>query len=167
MTKKQILEGNKLIAEFMGGKQKPIRYSLVHKPEIFYETGIKRPFGGCKMTADELIYHSSWDWLMPVVGKIESIHDGVSICAESCEIFSFNVKHYDNKFFVEKSKIEATYKAVISFIKWYNHRQLAGKVFPKRKYRSRKNCKYFEYSFACNIMTANCKGVNCGYYKTK
>lgn len=51
MTQEEIFEGNKIIAEFMGGNINNID---------FY-----RDFSGCE-------YYSSWNWLMPVIGKISN-----------------------------------------------------------------------------------------------
>lgn len=57
MSDEEILEGNKLIAEFMGGKYYPNggwsewQFPDGGKPSILY-------------------YNSSWDWIMPVVDKI-------------------------------------------------------------------------------------------------
>ena len=70
---------------------------------------------------NQLRFHKSWDWLMPVVDKIENgfhwnheihIHNG------HCMITNF----MDNKIFMG-SKINATYNAIIEFIKWYNKHQ--------------------------------------------
>ena len=59
MTDKEILDGNKLIAEFMGG--------TLDNPKAKYYYFLER--GRYEM---ELKYHSSWDWLIPVIGKITS-----------------------------------------------------------------------------------------------
>lgn len=81
-----------------------------------------------------------WQTLMPVVEKIESIrHIGIDkvylkIEGHTCQIRTyFDVKEFlrltgddkneGNKFKVghtAKTKIEATYHAVLDFIKWYN-----------------------------------------------
>lgn len=55
---KNIVEGNKLIAEKMGLS------SQLHMTE--------HPLSGEYINTDELKYHSSWDWLMPVIGKISN-----------------------------------------------------------------------------------------------
>jgi len=52
-------ETNKLIAEFMETKDDKDRY-FHESSEYFFE-------------ACELEYHTSWDWLMPVVDKIDLI----------------------------------------------------------------------------------------------
>ena len=81
-------------------------------------------------------YHKSWDWLMPVVEKIESLYDehhgyfGVHISSNSCSIqgtnlhLSINNPEYGSVYTsdpnaVFETKIESTYYAVTQFIKWY------------------------------------------------
>jgi hypothetical protein len=95
-----------------------------------------------------LKYHESWDWLMPVVEKIESLdlkeygyqwegidgeteYNNGSICVEieqdRCWIYmnlqldpfhTFNEKSRGIRF---PSKLEATYAAVVEFIEYYNN----------------------------------------------
>lgn len=72
-----------------------------------------------KLHRDKLIYNTSWDWLMPVVEKIESIRerdDHVTIARNS--VFfngGMNVSSVD-----KESKIIAVYDFVVKWIKWYN-----------------------------------------------
>lgn len=63
MTPKEIVEKNKIIAEFMGG----ILHTNGSSGEWF------KFDGGIAHDTSDLKYHSSWDWLMPVVEKIEQI----------------------------------------------------------------------------------------------
>jgi hypothetical protein len=67
---------------------------------------------------ERLIYHSSWDWLMPVVEKIEAMR-GTHLLMKpfGCEILMFG-KSLINE--VGNTKIEAAWLAVVEFIKWYN-----------------------------------------------
>ena len=55
------MKNNKLIAEFMGY----IKYSEQHHDLYCEETGELGEF-------KNLQYHTSWDWLMPVIEKIEN-----------------------------------------------------------------------------------------------
>jgi len=126
-----IATGNKLIAKF-----DEFPYD---SPEQFIvtETNCEFPYDR-PGTIDDLQYHSSWDWLMPVVEKIESLTnnlkpDGIrlQVCIESrvgssqeepdwiqqCYITfnqhaKFRVQGFDKK--------EVTWKCIILFIKWYN-----------------------------------------------
>jgi len=68
-------------------------------------------------TVDELQYHKSWDWLMPVVEKIEQTNDGCTLVIiedERCYIDNQKGFEIDS---VGHTKIEAVYNAVIKFIK--------------------------------------------------
>lgn len=67
MNNDKIIEGNKLIAKFMGGH-------LSDHPEL---NGIKVWHGydlveGRLNLPTTLTFHSSWDWLMPCIGKISN-----------------------------------------------------------------------------------------------
>lgn len=67
----ETLNNNILIAEFMGGKVKSESILNIKDNEIFI------PFHGvCDLgnSGKGLKYHNSWDWLMPVVEKIETTH---------------------------------------------------------------------------------------------
>jgi hypothetical protein len=63
-------------------------------------------------------FHTSWDWLMPVVEKIESMNYIVEIITHKTEISK--KKEYPNKskvMMASGEKINTTYQAVIEFIK--------------------------------------------------
>jgi len=81
------MENNKLIAEFMGVDYVDIDTYLENNKE--------------------LQYHTSWDWLMPVVRKISSM------CDEPYELD--NMKHA-----LLTGDIESVYDDVVEFIKEYN-----------------------------------------------
>ena len=56
-------------------------------------------------TDDELKYHCSWDWLMPVISKCRDNSD---------EEYSY----WENIYYsIEQCDIDTTYKAVVEFIK--------------------------------------------------
>lgn len=112
-----IAEGNKIIAEFMvweyrGGFTKIWATPLVNNKAHLYRE-------------DEMQFHTSWDWLMPVVEKIEkfgyasSIEGGDSDEGYLCDFIDINnmecscASNYT-------SKIEAVWRSVIQFIEWYN-----------------------------------------------
>lgn len=73
---------------------------------------------------EDWFFHSHWDWLMPVVEKIETIVDTFVI-----ETTTYENKDKDyvvhcskiNRLVSHTSKIEVVYNAVINFIKWYNN----------------------------------------------
>lgn len=114
-----IQEGNRVIAEFMGWK--------FVEADNKYAAHFKK-HGGDFVYANRLEYHTSWDWLMPVVEKIESIGKTcVSITHRSCEItpIIYSVKKdrmvwHQTIFVMHENKIASTYAAVLQFITWYN-----------------------------------------------
>lgn len=81
-----------------------------------------------------IFYHASWDELMPVwekIGKLKSKNFSVEemeITRKKCWIKALAIPYERPKLialnFVEinecKTLIEATYKSVVEFIKWYN-----------------------------------------------
>lgn len=78
MNSTEIIEGNKLIAEFMGAvtpKTAPeIILSYIKNDEVWYGDNTT-PNGQYESAFKifDLKYHSSWDWLMPVVDKITEL----------------------------------------------------------------------------------------------
>lgn len=96
----ETLESNKLIADFMGYKWPSTDlYSDKEVKEITHSE-IKK-----------LNYHSSWDWLMPVIKKIENInHDSAVILEEQGKVLLLPIY----------SEINKVWCAVVEFIKWYN-----------------------------------------------
>ena len=103
-------EKNKLIAEFMGFvyKWQP-KHNYFCRPEHSMENN------EFSYAIDDLKYHSSWDWLMPVVEKIEKEYE-VAIIREECDITHMGYQSWS--FITEKanSKIEAVYNAIIKYI---------------------------------------------------
>ena len=67
-------------------------------------------------------FHTSWDWLMPVVENIENLGYELIITESRCKI-NHNTDHSIEEAInidIIGSKIEATYQAVVEFIKQYN-----------------------------------------------
>lgn len=106
--KNEIIEGNKLLGRFMKWID---------------------PNGNYMVLGAEMKYHSSWDWLMPIVEKIENrlkwkyeVEIGnnlyVTDSVYRCTIHDAGKAYYND---VENaSKINSVYLAVVQFIKWYN-----------------------------------------------
>ena len=85
--------GNELIAEFMG---------LSIKEGVSYYTDENDCFPmGIEVEEPYLQYHTSWDWLMPVIEKIEQHHKGVPIQMINMSLYS---------------RINEVYFAVIDYI---------------------------------------------------
>ena len=115
-----ILEGNKLIAEFMGGHYQvhPMNHLGNENEYVFHKSPCEY-FSATQFAEDRMHYHHYWDWLMPVVEKIESLGYKWEIGMSSttpyhyCKIWSIGT--------VEGiSPLDATYGACVEFIKWYN-----------------------------------------------
>ena len=105
------MKDNKLIAEFMGYDISTIVSNGVEVVE----------FEDADVRVEDLKYHTSWNWLMPVVDKIED--EGYGFERNKQEDGDWQcliVKGYDiiHQTFADCSR-EATYKAVVEFIKEY------------------------------------------------
>lgn len=106
----KIIEGNKLIAEFDGWDK------TNHIDEAFGNLYIK---DGESAYANDFIYELSWEWLMPVLEKINTLKYPYLISHKTCSIY----KVWQQEFISHehgKTTIEATWNAVIQFIEWYN-----------------------------------------------
>lgn len=77
--------------------------------------------GKPNMDADISFYGSSWDMLMPVVEKIESLGHSVRIERDNCDVA--DVGDADWMGTSHSTKIKATRATVVDFIKWYNQQK--------------------------------------------
>jgi len=109
------VDANKLIAEFMGIEEayNPNGNDWVLKtttPDVNGDTDILDSYKG-----NELQYHTSWDWLMPVVRRIVS---DIELDID-----------YENEYrdhlmdVVPFARFEDVYKAIVEFIEDYNNGQ--------------------------------------------
>ena len=111
---KNIIENNKLIAEFLSVKIHPCETIENFKFLPIEERGLYNGY-----FIDELKYHEDWNWLMEVVEKIESLGYRIEIVKHICRIYLSNK---ETIIISENTpKIEAVYNAVVEFIKWYNN----------------------------------------------
>jgi len=92
------MEDNKLIAEFMGMENE--RHS---DGRYLFTTDIDELKGTDTRFWEELYFHVSWDWLMPVIDKCYQEHMS---------------KHIADA--VMTCDIDTTYKVLVEFIKQYN-----------------------------------------------
>jgi hypothetical protein len=100
---------NKLIAEFMGATFKENTHT--DKGEHCY--GLDSAYGG--ITIDNLKYHESWDWLMPVIKKIfKTIQYSIPITPEYHVVVSLLND-------LSTCNIKNTYNSVVRCIKWHNN----------------------------------------------
>lgn len=108
------IEGNKLIAEFMGGKNHPLLIPYTPEPDDIWFNVDNYPEihpDSSMWKLHELKYHSSWDWLMPVIKKIGELGEGYTL--QDGRLYPI---HYD----LIGVRIEMAYQKVVDFIKWYN-----------------------------------------------
>lgn len=111
-------EDCRLIAEFMGEK---LPYKNEQNEWEFYVQGAGKV---SSTNIEDLFrfmgynYHNDWNWLMEVVEKIESLGVVVEIRDNVCYIETTPIDYYSE---LEETKIQATYKAVVEFIKWHNN----------------------------------------------
>jgi hypothetical protein len=94
------MKNNKLIAEFMG-----MTYG-----DSWYRKSMR--------------YNVSWDWLMPVVEKIESLGYEFTIVENRCKVSNNTDHSVEELFHIETigSKFKTTYDAVVEFIKNYKNK---------------------------------------------
>lgn len=150
MMDKEIIEGNKLIAEFMGYEnlRSSKEYPLYRIPDHSYE--MDNEFGTTEIIDTfesnwDLCFDSSWDWLMPVVEKIgiqkmkvrvfglllSDEGEEVNLICENFSIanrwvtikFEYFRRYYEKTYYYKEDKsdkIESVWLAVVEFIKWYN-----------------------------------------------
>lgn len=121
MTNEEILEGNKLIASFMG-------YTLSYYSGEFDMVGVN---GKMKSLESWAKYHRDWNWLMSVVEKIYKLsgenkpYYGITFIMHN-DTFRFGTDNSnENGLNMHMTKIgepfmTATYLAIVEFIKWYN-----------------------------------------------
>ena len=96
---------NKLIAEFMG-----MTPCLTDEGDYLIK--------GNPIDAKYLPYATSWDWLMPVIEKIESLGYVFTIQGGKAE---YGEMISETRCFIAKDKMSSTYKAVVEFIKNQNN----------------------------------------------
>ena len=133
MTRKEVIEGNKLIAEFMGYSvgfpHKTDKYGYIQTVEGYIIPSIVNPsphpsdIDTHQFSLTDLRFHSSWDWLMLVVEKINTMNSKyeINIYSQVVTLFSYSPIETKAKFNnSEFTKIVAVWLTVIEFIKWYN-----------------------------------------------
>ena len=101
---------NKLIAEFMG-------HEIIYRP---YSNGFIELSETQICDVDDLLYHCSWDWLMPVVRKCGDIRQEIREGNIPTDVEDYWDEILEG---LEDADIEYTYKSVREFILWYNQKQ--------------------------------------------
>ena len=133
-TDKEIVSDNELIAAFISLK----RYEAGKDYNLpqWYTKAKNKKLAKFIGYPHQLKYHEEWKWLMPVVEMLQEpvVEDG-KIIRSGCDITIFykacqlkfmpdeDFEDIDEDFETHQqgdTKLEATYKAVVEFIKWYN-----------------------------------------------
>jgi hypothetical protein len=125
MTNEKVIEGNRLIAEFMELKfiNWNNEYNLwVHKDfkEDFtdienYSTESKFDWEHSLPQSEKLFYHTSPSWLIPVVAKIESTLANSNI-PNYRKGYDYWMRRFSSCFW----NIDELYPIVVECIDWYN-----------------------------------------------
>lgn len=104
------LKGNHDIAVFM---------------EDFYDTGLEPSYyirKNKEYKIEEAQYHSSWDWLMEVVEKIEELGFRVQLDKYSCQIYKKYCDFPDN-FIIDSDfkadRLENAFDGISAFAEWW------------------------------------------------
>ncbi len=127
MERDSILSGNKLIANFMNFEYIPNTPENKDKGKRpgWWKKGIKIQtrklhdlvyLGG---NHNNLRYHSSWDWLMPVIHKIHVLTLKAQIDSKNFHTYVKLTNAIENTF-DSRVDITITYQKVLEFITWYN-----------------------------------------------
>lgn len=137
MTDDEILKYRELIAVFMelelheGGFLYPMRLPQFHGSD-HREWCCSDDNGNWIICSENMKYDTSWDWLMPVVEKIESLKFRVKICGFTSFGKQYNECHikkndseglyvYNHEGIGYELKIEAVWIAIIEFIQWHSN----------------------------------------------
>jgi len=107
MSQQEILEGNILIAEFYA-EEKFFNHSIIlhgfsEDSDLFFDSQLK--------------FHSSWDWLIPIVNKIISVIGFRTI--DECTDFEWKLFTCISDMKLT-TPISITFYNCVQFIKWFN-----------------------------------------------
>lgn len=180
MTKNEILEGNRLIVEFMQLEMNEFGH-YVDKDHLFSSQLKLFPF--------ELRFDSSWDWLIPVIDKIENIGEDDQCLEDNFHFFigkrfvrvvydwntystfdennsfadleKYNKSQREYRYNLYGTKLETVWQAVVDFIRWYNIKimDIDGKEheYTVRLFGSLEDCKYqYDKKIGSYWCTAEC-----------
>lgn len=106
-----ISQMNEAIAKFWGGLKVP-HPSLGH-PHYGYYT----PFGW--YNENNIKYHSSWDWLMPVIKRVREMHSGILKTVGGGVSGYIKAAGEMNRGLIS-CDIDKAHAGLYKFIQWYN-----------------------------------------------
>lgn len=103
MTQEEINKGSRLIEDIMGSTITIEQEDVKDIPLAFLAT-------------EDMKFHNSWKWLMPVVVKIEEeLGCNVIIEGQSCKIITDDDVSFSAE---EDSKLQAVWQAIVDFLEW-------------------------------------------------
>lgn len=123
MTQEEIIKGNKLIAIFMRGKYHIATEGHNEDDEILFPTSPTIFESMLQRSVERLKYHIDWNWLMPVVEKIDHKGYDVFINGLYCRISDCGQSDFELESGEVKTSIEAVWETVVEFIKWFNQQK--------------------------------------------
>ena len=100
------MKDNKLIAEFMGVDSFKDSLATLHQGKINVDVDVY----------EQAQYHTSWDWLMPVVEKCLEKHNNLINGRDVIDTSYSSIAQA-----LQVVSLKETYKAVVEFIKEYNN----------------------------------------------
>ena len=113
------MKDNKLIAEFMELDIIPLEQFVLGVQSTIARIKIGRKDYICPMTEGYLLehlqYHTSWDWLMPVVEKCLEKHNNLIDGRDVIDTSYSSIAQA-----LQVVSLKETYKAVVEFIKEHN-----------------------------------------------
>lgn len=135
-TQKQIEEGTIAICKFIGGNvdvayETHLGNSYVWRgePAIGFRVKTQMP-AGIGILIDQCKFHSSWDWLMPVVEKINYTKAIIDGDEETFDVIIFKSTvqiNNQHEMLFESCRMDQNdpmcavlFRAIVEFINWYN-----------------------------------------------
>jgi hypothetical protein len=129
----EIVDDNKSLAEFLGWHHRetgPVKrcYWKCSVDGTPWEKGTWTPI----CAAEYLEFHSSWDWLMMAINKIEFLGYDFIIARKGIQIWFHRIGQNDmtdliinedfQKEYTGEIKLEAAHQVCVSFVKYWNKR---------------------------------------------
>lgn len=121
-------ESNVLIAEFMGFNYLN-RFDHLNKNNNPFNDYACYTFpnqpndnSSAFVFVKDMLYHLSWEWLMPAVERIEhDLPNDYYYHTDHNSVWFSDIHDQHKKIFIgQGGRLTATYQAVVEFIQWYN-----------------------------------------------
>lgn len=121
-----IQTGNILIADFLGIKKTDLwGGGFLYNVDWYEKLPLNKsiPVGDkkrgiqstlLKYKPEELVFHSSWDWLMPIIVKIKDGYLGEELHEKDCEMYDAIETA------LKDLELNTLWQMVVRYIQWYN-----------------------------------------------